>query len=84
MVDSLDEEGDDEFIDILNENSNAENKTFCKDLKSAYSRNVDDNEGNEGIGEIVIGGLIVGAIGFVSILTFIQYIRYAICRHRAT
>ena len=64
----MDEEGDDEFINILNENSNAENKTFFKDLKSAHSRNVDDNEGNVGIGEIFIGGLIVGVIGFVSIL----------------
>ena len=83
LVDTLDEEGDDEFIDILNKNAQAENETFFKDLVSASSKEVDDDEDDGGIGEIVIG-LLVGSIGFVSFLTFMQYIRHALRRHRAT
>lgn len=83
LVDTLDEEGDDEFIDILNKNAQAENETFFKDLVSASSKEVDDDKGDEGIGNVFIG-LLVGSIGFVSFLTFMQYIRHALRRHRAT
>ena len=86
LVDTLDEEGDDEFIDILNKNALAENETFFIDVASASSRKVDDDKDDDkddgGIGEIVIG-LLVGSIGFVAILTFIQFIRHANRRHRA-
>ena len=86
MVDSLDEEGDDEFIDILNKNAHAENETFFKDLTnasaSASSSKIANDKGDEGIGNVFIG-LLVGSIGFVSFLTFMQYIRHALRRRRA-
>lgn len=83
LVDTLDEEGDDEFMGILNKTAHAENETFFKDLASTSNRNGDDGEGDEGIGNVFIG-LLVGSIGFVSFLTFMQYIRHALRRHRAT
>ena len=82
LVETLDEGGDDDFIEILNKNSDSLNETYFKPVTSAVSSNDDENEDDEGIRDIIIG-VVFGAAGLVSLLAFIQFMRKSVRRSRA-
>ena len=73
LVEIFDEEGDVDFIEILNRDA---------DLVEAICFDSDKNEGDMGISDIFLG-LVGGVVGFMIALVLFAYSRKFICSHRA-
>ena len=81
LVETLDDEGDDDFIEILNRDADADGETYFNQVNSAVGSIIDkDNQGSSILG--IVLGLVGGVVGFVIILFSYAYIRRSLRKHR--
>lgn len=81
LVETLDEEGDDDFIEILNNDADSVGETFFNSVHSAIGSLTDEDGEEMGIFEIIL--VLVGVvIGLVAFFISFAYIRKSIRKNR--
>merc|ERR1719223_2551718 len=81
LVETFDDEGDDDFIEILNRDADAVGERYFNPVNSVIVNIIDEDKQSSSILGILLG-LVGGVAGFVIILFSYAYLRKSMRKHR--